>query len=692
MSSPSGDTFDQFSEVQTAYVRKISETQPVFRVDLQGVWDAFLGGLPEAERQHHNCNCCRSFVNHYGNLVVMDANGDIAPLVWPDPTTVPELYRDSVANIRALFSAAKVAGVFFSDADSLGRKEVGGWTHMWAPSVGPSRNRNRLLTASQREAEVAQLRETLRGALLAYPRTLVEEAVRVLREAGLYRAETVLPRAEWLLTAYDVFAKTRKPGLFWRLVLEAPAGFCNVKSGVLGALLDDIQAKTPFPVLQRRWDTVLNPNQYQRAQAAPAAATIVQAERIFAELGLAPALQRRYLTAGEIPKNAFVWKASGEQTASTGEPTAGIFGHVKPKAAPSTAAEAPTVTGIPAQTITWSKFLRTIVPGVKNLEVQVTNQNASRFMGLVGPADPTAPDMLKWKNGVSWYYHGGADGEMRRRVEKAGGQYTNVDIRCTLLWNTRTDLDVHCYVTPTRRRISPTEHIGFQSKQGSPAVGGGWLDIDMNISGETDCPVENIRWHKGSAVSGHYRFTVHNYTGRDGRSPTPYEVELEVEGQIYRYTGAVNPHVDQTVFEFNYDRNTKTMTNLRSTGNVTAAAVSQTEAWGLPIGSWAKVNGIVSSPNQWDDQTVTPGQTHTFFLLDGCKDTAEQKGRGFFPEMMRGDLHPVRSVIEAHLATQAIQPNAEDTQVCGLGVANDQPWDLTVRVNGGTVYKIDRLD
>jgi hypothetical protein len=215
----------------------------------------------------------------------------------------------------------------------------------------------------------------------------------------------------------------------------------------------------------------------------------------------------------------------------------------------------------------------------------------------------------------------------------------------------------------------------------------------MNISGETDRPVENIRWRKGSAVSGHYRFTVHNYTGRDGRSPTPYEVELEVEGQIYRYTGAVNPHVDQTVFEFNYDRNTKTMTNLRSTGNVTAAAVSQTEAWGLPIGSWAKVNGIVSSPNQWDEgQTVTPGQTHTFFLLDGCKDTAEQKGRGFFPEMMRGDLHQVRSVIEAHLATQAIQPNAEGTQVCGLGVANDQPWDLTVRVNGGTVYKIDRLD
>ena len=118
MSSPSGDTFDQFSEVQTAYVRKISETQPVFRVDLQGVWDAFLGGLPEAERQHHNCNCCRSFVNHYGNLVVMDANGDLTPLVWPDPTTVPELYRTSVTNIRALFSAAKVAGVFFSDADS----------------------------------------------------------------------------------------------------------------------------------------------------------------------------------------------------------------------------------------------------------------------------------------------------------------------------------------------------------------------------------------------------------------------------------------------------------------------------------------------------------------------------------------------------------------------------------------------
>ena len=690
MSSPSGDTFDQFSAIQAAHTRKVSETQPVFRVDIQGVWDAFLAGLPEAERQHHNCNCCRSFVNHYGSLVVMNANGDLAPLVWPDPTTVPDLYRVSVTNIRSLFAAAKVSGVFFSDTDSLGRMEVGGWTHMWVPSVGPSRNRNRLVTAFQREAEVAQLRETLRGAILAYPRTLVEEAVRVLREAGLYRAETILPRAEWLLTAYDVFANTRKPGLFWRLVLEAPAGFCNVKSGVLGALLDDIQAKTPFPALQARWNMVLDPNQYQRAQVAPAAATIAQAERIFAELGLAPALQRRYLSAGEIPKNAFIWKAFEEKTAGQ-IPTAGVFGHIKPKATSSGTAETPTVTGIPAQTITWSKFLRTVAPDAKDIEVQVTNQNTSRFMGLVGPADPTAPEMLKWKNGISWYYHGGADGEMRRRVEQAGGQFTNVDIRCTLLWNSRTDLDVHCEITPNGRA---TEHIGFSNKRGSAATGNGWLDIDMNVSGETLSPVENIRWGKGSAVSGFYKFYVLNYTGRDGYHPTPYEVELEVEGQIYRYSGAIAARVRQDVFEFSYDRNTKTITNLKSSGYVgTPAAASQTEAWGLPVGGWVKVNSIVSSPNQWDgDQTFTQGQTHTFFLLNGCKDTAGQKGRGFFPEMMRGDLHPVRSVIEAHLATQAIQPNAEDTQVCGLGVANDQPWNIVVRVNGGTVYKIDRLD
>ncbi|HWU85889.1 MAG TPA: hypothetical protein VN253_01360, partial [Kofleriaceae bacterium] len=115
------------------------------------------------------------------------------------------------------------------------------------------------------------------------------------------------------------------------------------------------------------------------------------------------------------------------------------------------------------------------------------------------------------------------DAEIRDRVTRAGGLYDGVDLRASLVWNNRNDLDLHV-ITPAG------EHIYYGAKQASC---GGWLDVDMNVRGETTKPVENVRWAKGAARRGRYRVFVRLYAFHEGdHAPTPFKVELEVGGKI----------------------------------------------------------------------------------------------------------------------------------------------------------------
>lgn len=143
------------------------------------------------------------------------------------------------------------------------------------------------------------------------------------------------------------------------------------------------------------------------------------------------------------------------------------------------------------------------------------------------------------------------DAEIKKRVEAAGGLYEGVDIRASLLWNNRNDLDLHI--------IAPSgEHIYYGHKR---SACGGWLDVDMNVQGETVKPVENIRWATGEAPAGHYRVYVQNYRFHEEASPTEFRLELEVNGQVQHFDGVVSPNhevggrSDVTVVEFDFDPN-----------------------------------------------------------------------------------------------------------------------------------------
>jgi hypothetical protein len=124
------------------------------------------------------------------------------------------------------------------------------------------------------------------------------------------------------------------------------------------------------------------------------------------------------------------------------------------------------------------------------------------------------------------------DAEIRKRVTAAGGQVDNVDVRVSLIWDNRNDLDLHV--------IAPTgEEISFRNKVGAC---GGVLDVDRNVGGETLTPVENVRWAKGAAPDGTYRVYVQNFRFHEpDRAPTPFRVEIETGGALLYHEGVASP-------------------------------------------------------------------------------------------------------------------------------------------------------
>jgi uncharacterized protein YfaP (DUF2135 family) len=142
------------------------------------------------------------------------------------------------------------------------------------------------------------------------------------------------------------------------------------------------------------------------------------------------------------------------------------------------------------------------------------------------------------------------DAEIRSRVLAAGGQVDNVDIRASLLWNNYNDLDLHV-ICPSGEKI----YYGHKK-----SACHGWLDVDANAGNLTKKPVENIRWGKGDAQKGHYKVFVRNYSLKgDKIFPTPFQVEIEIDGDVHSFSGEISPegetgsNSDIVVYEFDYD-------------------------------------------------------------------------------------------------------------------------------------------
>lgn len=394
--------FDDLSSEIADNFKRISDEHHLFttNVDPEELWNAYLVGFSEHDRQHFNCNACRNFIRSYGGIVFMDENLEIHSALWNKSNADP-FYHQSIENVKVMVESSQINGVFFTDRETLGTPISNGWNHFHAVARGNSLVKG-FRTAYQVVADKKQNFATVSRSLSRYREEHFRAAVNLLKSGSLYRSEKALGFAEAMyeLKRNTTFAKSNmRVNHIWKYVAEKPEGFCHINSSMLGTILEDIEAGSSGEVIARKFKEKMNPMQYQRPQKRASDSNIEQAENIVKAMGCELSLKRRFARIEELP---LLWKpiTSAE---STKDSTGSVFGHLK--------SEKKVEIEAPLQTISWEKFSKKVLPDAFSIKAKMKN-GLRNYSAILTAVHQDAPCIIQWGNHFSHYvYNGGSSSD-----------------------------------------------------------------------------------------------------------------------------------------------------------------------------------------------------------------------------------------------------------------------------------------
>jgi hypothetical protein len=402
--------YTEYLDRLAAEFHATASSVPLFTTDAN-LWEVYLSGFPDSQRQFHNCNNCRAFIERFGGLVTIDEGGQTRSVFWH--TIETEELAASVNAMRRLVEKARVTGVFLTDEAAMGRRAIGKrdksgpdspvntWNHLAVVMPLAKLHANKLTTPFQAMSEKTEDAKNVTRALSEFSRELLAQAVELLQSDALYRSEKVLGPMKWLGDLQEAYQSTRnerhRENIVFRAVATAPAGFCHPRASMAGTLLEDLATGNGFDWAATRFRSKMHPLQYQRPQAAPSDGQIEAAEKLVEKLGIARSLDRRFARIDEIQT---IWRPAANEKPSTG---AGVFGHLKEavKSAPSLS--------VTEQTMTWLKFTETVLPKAKT--IQVNAPVIGNYCAYLTAEHEDAPPILQWdsaerRNQFSLYvYH-----------------------------------------------------------------------------------------------------------------------------------------------------------------------------------------------------------------------------------------------------------------------------------------------
>jgi hypothetical protein len=378
-----------------------------FKVDLNRV---YLDSLAD-EVQYHTCSCCDRFLERFGDLVTIDADGEIHSALW-DASTFPEsnFYYPVVKNLQAVVERGQVSGVHRCADVTWGQFVKGGYTHFAVQPPLAVVHRTTLPSATRRRAELSRDYERMAQTFSTdrFSISQLKQLVRILDSNTLQGDEKIEGVGRWLYkTAVQrVNAKDSriKANLLWRAIATAPAGFAHAETTMVGTVLEDLEKGLTFSDLRNKFGSKIRADVFQRPTAPPEEGAIVATEKIFKELGLYESVRRRVATFEDIPTHAFLWTwdpnaLSADEQAVQDD----VFSKLRARYKNNKRQELE----LPASSMSWNKFAAEILPSVTNIEIYVPAL-LDLFTGFTTAVVADSPPILKYdfedaRNPVSVY-------------------------------------------------------------------------------------------------------------------------------------------------------------------------------------------------------------------------------------------------------------------------------------------------
>ena len=700
------DHFPEFSKIVARSFQDLVKQGPdVFVTNVQDLYATYLAAFPEGtnpvfkKKTEHDCACCRHFIRRAGAVVCITVGVDGRPMVntiWDKAAESAQgPYRTVATRLRDAVREAWVSDLF-----RVGEKE----TSFGAPlSVSSDRAIRRTITWNHfhtgeiprnlRFASPDQVRGDYGTTVQVFERGLVElsqdavDTVLGLIEANsLYRGEehkaAVLGFRE-MQRKYDALdalgfgagggrVDASAEHLFlWKNASSPAARFRNT---VIGTLVQDLSEGKDLEYAVKAFETKVAPQNYKRTTSLITPGMVKKAMEIISELGLEPALERRFATIADISVNDVLWVDGSVRPAMKG----GI-GDVLMQAASSRGASSDDSR---AEDIALDHFVAKVLPETTSLEIMFKGEHVGNLMSLTAPCHPEPKQLFRWGNDFAWSYGDNVADSIKERVKRAGGKVDGVALRVSLSWFNYDDLDLHVYEPPGRSVRSVGEHIFFGNKRGWT---GGVLDVDMNAgSGRSRAAVENVTWGV-KPPDGAYKVVVNNYCHRETADPG-FVIEVESGGKLYHfsYNKGVR-HTQDIVVATLYMKNGGIERVEVGDPAITAANISQ-EKWGLQTEQYVKVSAVTLSPNYWGGGRGGSGvgNKHTFFVIEGAKN--DEPTRGFYNEFLHPRLEPHRKVFEVIGDKTKCQPT--EGQLSGLGFSSTKKDSFLVRAKQGKRQRV----
>lgn len=657
-------TFIKFRDAVNEKFKKMTKNAVPLKVNISDdlIWNTYLEAFPEGtneifrERREYDCNCCKQFVRTVGKVVTI-TNGKLST-VW-DVNLGDTTFQIVADKMKELILSHNIEKVFTFPEKLVSKKsnidlDMSKYDHFYADVSRTAFLYYKEGTYKTLQTDAGVFKRSLTEISLSS----LEIALELINQDSIYRGSEHKESVKKFLNLKTSFDDSSDKDLWlWENVLKTHSSLLRFKNTVIGTLICDISEGKDLESAVASFESKVAPSNYKRTKSVVTKSMINSAKKKIEELGYIDSLQRRYATEADLDINNVIFtKSVDKEINATVFDTLGASLDKK-----SDIREFKKITEISIE-----DFIKKVVPTAKNMEVLLENKNTSNLVSLVTSKYDDVPSMFKWDNPVSWSYNGGlTDSSIADKVNKAGGS-TKGDLRISLSWNNTDDYDIHIKDKKGNSRIY----------HGTKTAIGGFLDVDMNVQGESTEPVENVIFKNKKNIPKNTEFTVvvNNFKQRNN-TDYGFTIEVDNEGVVthYSFEDLLSHTKDKKVLTFMYDGDKihiKTVHNNIKTTGMTR------EVWGLETNSYHTVTNFLTSPNHWGDNCS--GNKHYMFMLEGCQNDTE--ARPFYNEFLKDELNDVRKAMD--LVGASMELETCENQLSGLGFSSTIKNELIVRVTG----------